>query len=55
MCVVHWSFGINKSYTVKHVYSDHTYNEMTLITKHFEIPDKHFIYLEILHLQRSCI
>ena len=26
--------------TVKHVYSDHTYNEITLITKHLWIPGK---------------
>ena len=25
-------------YTVKHVYSDHAYNEMTLIAKHLGIP-----------------
>ena len=25
---------LKKGYTVKHVYSDHAYNEMTLITKH---------------------
>ena len=27
--------------TVKHVYSDHAYNEMTLIMKHLGIPGKH--------------
>ena len=38
-------------YTVKHVYNDHTYNEMRLILKYLEIPGKHSIYF----LQRSCI
>ena len=33
--------------TVKHVYSDHAYNEMTLITKHLGIPGKHSIFLFI--------
>ena len=33
--------------TVKHVYSDHAYNEITLITKHLGIPGKHSIYLFI--------
>ena len=31
-------------YTVKHVYSDHAYNEMTLITKRLGIPGKHSTY-----------
>ena len=31
--------------TVKHVYSNHTYNEMTFITKHLGIPGKHSIFL----------
>ena len=35
------------STTVKHVYSDHAYNEMTLITKHLGIPSKHFMYFFI--------
>ena len=33
--------------TVKHVYSDNAYNEMTLITKHLGIPGKHSIYFFI--------
>ena len=33
--------------TVKHVYSDHAYNEMTLITKHLGIPGKHSIFFFI--------
>ena len=42
--------------TVKHVYSDHAYNEMMLITKHLGIPGKHSIYFFInFTLQRSCI
>ena len=47
-------------YTVKHVYSDHAYNEMTLITKHLGIPGKHSIYFFInftltakLHITKS--
>ena len=47
-------------YTVKHVYNDHAYNEMTLITKHLEIPGKHSIYFFInltitakLHIMKS--
>ena len=35
------------TYTVKHVYSDHAYNEMTLITKLLGIPGKHSIYFLI--------
>ena len=31
-------------YTVKHVYSDHAYNEITLITKRLGIPGKHSTY-----------
>ena len=34
-------------YTVKHVYSDHAYNEIMLITKHFGIPGKHSIHFFI--------
>ena len=46
--------------TVKHVYSDHAYNEMTLITKHLEIPGKHSMHFFInltftakLHITKS--
>ena len=47
--------------TVKHVYSDYAYNEMTLSTKHLEIPGKTFyIYIFInvtltakLHITKS--
>ena len=46
--------------TVKHVYSDHAYNEMTLNTKHFGIPGKHSLYFFInftltakLHITKS--
>ena len=46
--------------TVKHVYSDQAYNEMTLITKHLEIPGKHSMYFFInftltakLHITKS--
>ena len=46
--------------TVKHVYSDHAYNEMTLIMKHLEIPGKHSLYFFInftltakLHITKS--
>ena len=46
--------------TVKHIYSDHAYNEMTLITKHLGIPGKHSIYFFIdftlkakLHITKS--
>ena len=31
-------------YTVKHVYSDHAYNQMTLIMKRLGIPGKHSIF-----------
>ena len=48
--------------TVKHVYSDHAYNEMTLITKHLGIPGKHSIFLFInftltakLHIMKSLL
>ena len=51
---------IPKPYTVKHVYSDHAYNEMTLITKHLGIPGKHSLFLRInftltakLHITKS--
>ena len=33
--------------TVKHVYSDHAYNEMTLITKRLRIPSEHSLFLFI--------
>ena len=35
---------------LKHVYSDHAYNEMTLITKHLRIPGKNSILLSTLSL-----
>ena len=47
-------------YTVNHIYNNHAYNEMTLITKHLGIPDKHSIYFFInftlsakLHITKS--
>ena len=46
--------------TVKHVYSYHAYNEMTLITNHLGISGKHSIYFFInftltakLHITKS--
>ena len=33
--------------TVKHVYSDHAYNELTLIAKRLGIPGKHSIFFLI--------
>ena len=33
-----------KYYTVKHVYSDHAYNEVMLIKKRLGIPGKHSIF-----------
>ena len=34
--------GNVKLCTVKHIYSDHAHNEMTLITKRLGIPGKHY-------------
>ena len=39
--------NVPKVGTVKHVYSDHAYYEMTLITKRLGIPGKHSIYFLI--------
>ena len=36
-----------KYYTVKHVYSDHAYNEVMLIKKRLGIPGKHSIFFVI--------
>ena len=52
--------GVHCVDTVKHVYSNHAYNEMTLIMKHLGIPGKHSIYFFInftltakLHITKS--
>ena len=47
----------------KHVYSDHAYNEITLITKHLRIPGKHsllyffvnFTLTAKSHITKSCL
>ena len=55
-----WRVNSELWFTVKHVYNDHAYNEMTLIRKHLGIPGKHSIYFFInftltvkLHITKS--